>query len=152
MATAAGPKRSLGTTNDTLDLSLLVAAVATPAAGAVATFLGTVRTPNGGRTVAWIEYEGYAAMIHAEMDRIANEQASRHGLTGMAIWHRLGRCLPGEASIAIVACSPHRDAALAAVKEALTTCKERLPVWKLERTDAGDAWVDGSVVEGSVVP
>lgn len=130
-----------------LDLDALQAAVADPRAGAIASFLGTVRSPNRGRTVHDIVYEGYDAMIRAEMERIADDAEARHGLTGVAIAHRLGRCLPGEASIAIVACSPHRDAAFDAVRELLNAAKARLPVWKHETDEEGPHWVEGQVVD-----
>jgi molybdopterin synthase catalytic subunit len=137
----------LGLTREPLDLAPLIAGVADARSGAVASFLGTVRSPNRGRTVHRIDYQGYDAMIEAELARIAAELREAHPLLGLAIVHRLGVCLPGEASIAIVACSPHREAAFDACRDALERSKARLPIWKHEVDDHGDHWVEGHVVE-----
>lgn len=144
-----GYRRALGTTHDPLDLPSLIEAVADERSGAIASFLGTVRSPNFGRVVHGIDYEGYEAMIASELGRIADELHERHGLLGVAMVHRLGPCLPGEASIALVACSPHRDAAFDACRDALEACKARLPVWKHEHDEDGPRWVEGAVVDES---
>lgn len=142
-----GCARVLGVTDEPLDLAALIAAVADPRSGAVASFLGTVRSPNRGRIVHGIDYEGYGAMIDAELARIADDLQARYGLLGLAMQHRLGPHAPGDASIALVACSPHRDAAFDACREALEACKARLPVWKHEHDEDGAHWVEGSVVD-----
>jgi molybdopterin synthase catalytic subunit len=142
-----GCRRVLGVTHEVLDLPGLITVLADPRSGAVASFLGTVRSPNHGRVVHRIDYEGYEAMIEAELGRIADELQETHGLLGLAMVHRLGPCDPGEASIAIVACSPHRDAAFDACRAALEACKARLPVWKHEHDEDGTHWVAGSVVD-----
>lgn len=144
-------RQRLGVTRDPLDLPRLIEHVADPRSGAVASFLGTVRSPNRGRTVHAIDYEGYEAMIDAELGRIAQELRDAYPLLGLAMVHRLGRCLPGEASIAIVACTPHRAASFDACRDALDACKARLPVWKHEEDEEGVHWVDGNVVESATL-
>lgn len=140
-------RQRLLSTRDPLDVGALASEVGDARSGAIASFVGTVRSPNHGREVFWIDYEGYDAMIDAELARIANELRETFPLLGLALAHRLGRCLPGEASIAIVACSPHRDAAFDACREALERCKARLPIWKHESDEGGEHWVDGRVVD-----
>jgi len=144
-------REHLGITREPLDLHTLIDRVADPRSGAVASFLGTVRSPNHGRTVHAIDYEGYDAMINAELARIALDLRDAYPLLGLAMVHRLGRCLPGEASIAIVACTPHRAASFDACRDALDACKARLPVWKHEEDDEGAHWVDGNVVESATL-
>ena len=59
--------------------------------------------------------------------------------------HRLGTIPVGEASIAIVAAAPHRDAAFAACRYVIEEVKKRLPIWKKEMHADGTAtWVDPS--------
>jgi molybdopterin synthase catalytic subunit len=140
-------REHLGLTHDPLDLGALIAEVADPRSGAVASFLGTVRSPNRGRAVHRIDYQGYEAMVDAELRRIGAELREAYPLLGLAVVHRLGVCLPGEASIAIVACSPHRDAAFDACRDALERSKARLPIWKHEADEDGDHWVEGHVVQ-----
>ena len=50
----------------------------------------------------------------------------------LGLHHRLGRLEIGEASIAIVVASPHRDAGFAALRAAIEAVKRDLPVWKRE--------------------
>lgn len=130
-------------THDPLDIGELVAAATTEPCGAVASFVGTVRSPNRGRAVVAIDYQGYDAMLLPLMREIAASLRERYDLHRLVLVHRLGVLRPGEASIAIVAATPHRDDAFAACRDALELCKERLPVWKLERHEEGDEWVAG---------
>lgn len=152
-AGGAGPiRRHLCVTHDPLDPQDLAARVGDARSGAVTSFLGTVRSPDRGEPVDWIDYEGYEPMIEAELARIADGLLEDLPLLGIAIAHRLGRCRPGEASIAIVACSPHRDAAFEGCREALERCKARLPIWKRECSARGERWIAGRTVPGSTLP
>jgi molybdopterin synthase catalytic subunit len=47
----------------------------------------------------------------------------------------------GEASVAIVAVSPHRDAAFDAARYAIDETKGRAPIWKAERFEDGHVWI-----------
>lgn len=112
--------------------------------GAVATFSGTVRSPNAGQQVEHIDYQGYEAMILTQMKRAATELRERFELGHIVFAHRLGRLEPGEASIVIVVSSAHRKDALLATHAAIDRLKEILPVWKLEVTPDGGRWIPGS--------
>ena len=103
---------TLRLTREPIDLAPLIAAVADPECGAQAIFIGTVRDRNDGREVIAIDYSAYATMAERVLERIAVDlEASAPGLR-VALCHRLGKLAVGEASIAIVATSPRRDAAL----------------------------------------
>ena len=134
-----------------LDPGAIAASVRTDACGAIASFVGTVRSPNRGEAVSHLEYEGYEAMILAEMHRIADELRAAYGVAAVALAHRLGRLEVGEASIVVAAASPHRRAALAACDRGIDLCKERLPVWKREVTASGESWVEGASSAGPVL-
>ena len=131
-------------TEKALDVSACLAHVSDPKYGAVSSFLGTVRSPNRGQPVLYIDYEGYEAMILAQMNRAAAELRERFDLGRLVFGHRLGRLAPGEASIVIVVSSAHRKDALLATHAAIDRLKEILPVWKLEATPDGAGWVEGS--------
>lgn len=126
-----------------IELGELLAQAADPAWGARASFVGSVRSPNRGATVHHIDYEGYRAMMLAEMRRLADEVAARHALGRCVIVHRLGRLQPGEVSLAVVVASPHRQDALQACEALVEGLKARLPVWKYEVDDAGGTFVAG---------
>lgn len=115
-----------------------------PSHGAQAYFVGTVRSPNMGKVVHAIDYEGYEPMARREMLGAAEQARARHG-TDLRIYivHRLGRLLPGEASILIGVASPHRRAALEACDFLIEHLKVHLPVWKHEHDEDGEHWVSG---------
>jgi molybdopterin synthase catalytic subunit/molybdopterin converting factor small subunit len=128
-------------TEQPLSLEAVIAEVADERAGAIATFTGTVRRESRGRTVLYLEYEAYAEMAEDVMAQLAAELERRHGLAAIAMHHRVGRIEIGEASVVIGVSAPHRDAALAACKDAIDTLKQTVPVWKKEVYDGGEEWV-----------
>ena len=131
-------------TESPLDIAACTARVSRPEYGAVSSFLGTVRSPNYGQAVSFIEYQGYETMIVTQMQRAAAELRAQFELGRIVFGHRLGKLLPGEASIVIVVSSAHRKEALLATHAAIDRLKELLPVWKLEGTSEGQHWVAGS--------
>ena len=127
--------------DEPLSLERVVSEVASEDAGAIATFVGTTRAHSRGHEVVRLEYEAYAGMAEAEMERIAAELKERHQLVDVAIHHRVGPVEIGETSVVIAVSAPHRDAALAACKEAIDTLKETVPLWKKELYVGGEAWI-----------
>ena len=124
-----------------LSLDAAVAEVADENAGAVATFLGTVRRRSRGRNVVHLEYEAYAEMAADVMAQLAANLAARYELCAVAIHHRVGRVEIGEASVAIAVSAPHRQDALAACKDAIDTLKQTVPLWKKEVYEGGERWI-----------
>ena len=111
-----------------LDPAAALAVVAHPSAGASTLFVGTVRERHAGREVEGIDYSAYEAMAERVLARIEAElEAETPGLR-VAIVHRLGALAVGEASIAIAASSPRREAAQAAAKIALERVKREAPI------------------------
>jgi molybdopterin synthase catalytic subunit/molybdopterin converting factor small subunit len=132
---------ALRLTGDPVDIDAVIAEVADERAGAVATFVGTVRERSRGRTVLHLEYEAYEGMAEAVMVRIANDLKAKYELCEVAITHRVGRVDIGEASVAIAVSAPHRHDALAACHEAIDTLKVEVPLWKKEVYDGGEEWI-----------
>jgi len=128
-------------TEEPLSLEAVAAEVADERAGAVATFAGTVRRQSRGREVELLEYEAYAEMAEDVMTKLAADLQSRHELCAVAIHHRVGRLEIGEASVVIAVSAPHRQAALAACKEAIDRLKETVPLWKKEVYEGGEEWL-----------
>ncbi len=141
---AARPDDHFFVTEAELLLAPYQALVSAPEYGAVTSFVGTVRSPNRGQSVRYIDYQGYDAMMYAQMKVLSDELRARFDVGGVVIAHRLGRLEPGDASIVIVVSSPHRRAALEACHAAIDRAKELLPVWKYEVTDESATWVQGS--------
>jgi molybdopterin synthase catalytic subunit len=124
-----------------LDLQTAVAEAASDNAGAVATFVGTVRRKSRGRDVLFLEYEAFEEMAEPMLARLAAELKAKHGLCEVAIHHRLGRVEIGEPSVVIAVSAAHRAAALEACREAIDTLKGTIPLWKKEVYAGGEEWI-----------
>jgi molybdopterin synthase catalytic subunit/molybdopterin converting factor small subunit len=128
-------------TNQPIDPASVIEEVSDPKAGAIATFLGTTRVESRGRTVRYLDYEGYGGMVEKVMAELAEGLTEKHDLCAVAITHRIGRVEIGEISVAIAVSAPHRAAALAACSEAIDTLKETVPLWKKEVYEGGEEWI-----------
>ena len=128
-------------THDPLDADALTRSVASPRAGAVVLFLGTVRAVTGDEVTLALEYDAYAPMAAAQLDKLEADVRARWPVIGVALAHRLGRLEVGEVSVAVAVSSPHRVDAFEAAKYAIDTLKADVPIWKKDVRPAGDAWV-----------
>jgi MoaE-MoaD fusion protein len=126
---------------DPLSLDAAVREVADEHAGAIATFTGTTRIESRGRRVVHLDYEAYEGMAERVMAEIADELKRRYDLCEIAIHHRVGRVGIGDTSVVIAVSAPHREAALAACKDAIDTLKEQVPLWKKEIYEGGEEWI-----------
>jgi molybdopterin synthase catalytic subunit len=124
-----------------LDIAAVLREVEDPGAGAVASFVGTVRNHSRGRDVQYLDYEAFEEMAEPMLARLGSELTERHGLFAVAIHHRLGRVEIGEASVVIAVSAPHRSAALDACREAIETLKTTIPLWKKEVYAGGEEWI-----------
>jgi molybdopterin synthase catalytic subunit len=124
-----------------LDVARVVDEAASEDAGAVATFVGTVRRRSRDRDVQYLEYEAFEEMAEPMLVRLADDLTARHGLTRVAIHHRVGRVEIGEPSVVIAVSAPHRAAALDACREAIDTLKGTIPLWKKEVYAGGEEWI-----------
>jgi molybdopterin converting factor subunit 1 len=136
-------------------LSDLEARLATDEDGAVVGFVGRTRVSPGtpapgqeaeaarhaGRSVEALGYEAHETMALRVLTTIADEIAERFGVERLAIVHRTGDVPLGEASIVVVAASPHRDAAFRAARYAIDETKTRAPIWKAEHFADGHVWI-----------
>ena len=124
-----------------LDVAAVIAEAESADAGAIASFVGTVRRRSRSRDVLYLEYEAFEEMAEPMLKALAAELTAKHGLNSVAIHHRVGRVEIGEASVAIAVSAAHRTAALDACREAIDTLKETIPLWKKEFYDGGDEWI-----------
>ncbi len=77
------------------------------------------------------------------MDEVkANWPSARLG-----VHHRIGRLELGEASIVIVAASPHRADAFSACRYTIERVKQIVPIWKHEHFEGGDVWLEGATAD-----
>jgi molybdopterin synthase catalytic subunit/molybdopterin converting factor small subunit len=128
-------------TESPLDLAAVVRDVEDERAGAIATFVGTVRSRSRDRDVLHLEYEAYEGMAEQVMGELAESLKAKYDLCEVAMTHRVGRVAIGEASVLIAVSAPHRRAALDACREAIDTLKQTVPLWKKEVYEGGEEWV-----------
>jgi molybdopterin synthase catalytic subunit len=131
-------------TRHPIDTRRLAARLVTGGEGAVVTFEGTVRNHTGGRRTLYLNYEGYEPMGLRTMAEIGRELAGSFAVERIAMVHRLGRLLVGEASVAIIVTAAHRRPAFEAALAAIDRIKKRVPIWKKEHFADGEVWVEGA--------
>ncbi len=111
--------------------------------GGVGCFVGTVRATAG---VTSMTLEHYPGMTERAMAEIAAEAERRWELLGCTLIHRVGRLLPGEPIVLVLAASAHRAAALEATGFLIDWLKTSAPFWKKETFSNGaEAWVAARV-------
>jgi molybdopterin synthase catalytic subunit len=130
-------------TRHAIDNKGVIARLMTGAEGAVVTFEGTVRNHTKGRATLCLDYECYESMALKMMAQIGREIVASHQIERIAMVHRLGRMLIGEASVAVIVTAPHRRAAFDAALEGINRLKKLVPIWKKEHFVDGEVWVEG---------
>jgi len=123
-----------------LSLDEVVAAVGGGGAGAVVTFTGTVRAATGGRRVVRLEYEAWRPVAERVLARIGGEVGATHG-AALAVVHRVGVLVPGDAAVVIAAAAERRGPAFRACEDCLERLKREAPIWKREVFEDGAEWV-----------
>jgi MoaE-MoaD fusion protein len=127
--------RAARITQDPLDLARLAALVSDPRAGAVVCFEGVTRE------VSHLDYETYAEMAEPMLRAIAAEEARRHGLTAIAVEHRIGRVPLSEASVIVAASGPHRGETFDGARAVIDRLKDEAPIFKQEEGE----WIEGAL-------
>ena len=149
-------------THEPIDSAAVTNSVQDPAAGAVVSFLGTVREITDSlrtesrrtesrrtesrrtesRRTESLEYECYAEMAEKKLAELEADARSRWPLVECAIVHRLGFLPVGETSIVIAVSSAHRRVAFEAGQWLIDRIKEVVPIWKKENyADGTSDWV-----------
>jgi molybdopterin synthase catalytic subunit len=107
-------------------------------AGAVCTFLGTVRDLTGDRETVGLAYEAYGEMALEKLTELESEARRRWPIVDLAVVHRTGDLAPGDVSVVVAVSTPHRQHAFEACRWLMDTLKEVVPIWKRE------TWADGT--------
>jgi molybdopterin synthase catalytic subunit len=116
--------------------------VRSPLAGAVCTFLGTVREVTGDRRTVALTYEAYQEMALKKMAELEEEARRRWPVIELALVHRVGDLALGEVSVVVAVSCPHRQESFDACRWLIDTLKDVVPIWKKETWAEGDQeWV-----------
>jgi molybdopterin synthase catalytic subunit len=115
--------------------------------GAVASFVGTVRTQSDGSTVTALELEHYPGMTEKAIEAMIDEAQRRFDIRAARVVHRVGRMLPGEQIVLVAVTSAHRGQAFQACEFLMDYLKTQAPFWKKESGPEGERWVDARVAD-----
>jgi molybdopterin synthase catalytic subunit len=127
-----------------LDPARLLSEVQAPSCGGIVVFVGEVRAEDEpGRRLVALEYQAYAPLAADQLRAIAEEGAARWPTARIALAHRTGRLVVGEASVAIAVACPHRADAFACCRHLIDRLKEAVPIWKREIDADGGRWLEG---------
>ncbi|SIO34681.1 molybdopterin synthase catalytic subunit [Singulisphaera sp. GP187] len=121
-----------------IDHAALTERVRSNQAGAVCSFLGTVREMTGDRQTMALDYEAYPEMALKKLGELEAEARQRWPILDVALVHRVGHLGLGEISVVVAVSCPHRHQAFDACRWLIDTLKEVVPIWKKE------VWADGS--------
>jgi molybdopterin synthase catalytic subunit len=110
--------------------------------GGIGCFVGIVRGEAGGRPITAMTLEHYPPMTERAMRAIAEDAEKRWDLLGTTVVHRVGRLVPGERIVLVLAAAAHRGPALEATGFLIDWLKTKAPFWKKEHFADGSAeWV-----------
>ena len=111
-------------------------------AGALATFIGSVRNSAHGDDVEAMDLEAYPGFTEKQIGEIEADAQARFDVIDTLVVHRYGRMLPGEAIVLVAALSKHRREALQAVDYLMDRLKTEAPFWKKEVRSGGAEWIE----------
>ena len=129
-----------------LDIATLIADASSPACGAIASFVGTVRESasvdeNSGKPVTQLDYEAHPTLAPEKLRAVAMQATEKWPLERVVAVHRTGACELGEPTVVIACASAHRGDALEACHWMIDEIKASVPIWKKEIYSDGSTWV-----------
>lgn len=138
-------------TDQPISIEEVVHKVIRPEAGAVTTFIGTVRELTNGKRTLFLQYEAYVSMAEKMLAQIGIEIKERWPEAEVAITHRIGRLEISDIAVVIAVSTPHRKDAYEANRYAIERIKQIVPIWKKEYWEDGTEWV-GNQLETKAYP
>ena len=136
--------------SEPLDITEHEVRVADDTAGAVVSFVGTVRNHDGGRLVSRLEYHAHPSAAEVLAQIAADVARSTSERCRLAVSHRVGQLEIGDVALACAVSAAHRGTAFAVCAELVEAVKMRLPIWKLQVfSDGAEEWVGSSDAPGS---
>lgn len=126
---------------EALSADEVLAAIADPAAGGTALFIGTVRNHDHDQSVDALGYEAHPDAL-ARLREVAEEVAADSRVIALAAIHRTGDLAIGDAAVIVGVSAAHRDAAFEASRRLIDDLKAKVPIWKHQRfSDGATEWV-----------
>jgi len=111
-------------------------------AGAVVSFLGTVRDFSRGKQVTRLDFERYPGMAEGELGRLEKDAMEKFDILECLVIHRWGEIGVNGNIVLILVAGAHRGPAFDACRWTIDELKKRVPIWKNEYTSDGSRWVE----------
>jgi molybdopterin synthase catalytic subunit len=86
-------------------------------------------------------------MVEKVLKKIEKEIFKRWNITRFAAILRIGDLYVGELSVVVAVSSEHRKDAFEACEYGIDNIKNRCPIWKKEKVESGELWVEGVTVQ-----
>ena len=146
---AVNPRAAVSIQTDDFDLTAEVAALRAgdDGVGAVVSFVGTVRSSNGGPAVSAMELEHYPGMTEKAIAGMVALAQQRFGIRAARVVHRVGLLDAGAQIVLVAVTATHRGQAFQACEFLMDYLKTQAPFWKKETTPDGARWVDARVAD-----
>lgn len=128
-------------THSPISVEALINKVSRREAGAITTFIGTVREFTKGKKTLSLEYQAYEPMAVKMLSQIGDEIQQKWPDALTAITHRVGKLDITEVAVVIAVSSPHRKTAYEANEYAIERIKQIVPIWKKEFWEDGTKWI-----------
>jgi molybdopterin synthase catalytic subunit len=110
-------------------------------AGAITTFIGTVRELTHGKKTLYLVYESYEPMAVKKLEQIGQEIEEKWSGSKVAITHRVGKLDITDIAVVIAVSTPHRADSYEANRYAIERIKQIVPIWKKEHWEDGQEWI-----------
>ncbi|MBU9721822.1 MULTISPECIES: molybdenum cofactor biosynthesis protein MoaE [Bacillaceae] len=120
-------------------------------AGAINTFIGTVREMTKGKKTLYLKYDAYVPMAEKKLQQIGEEILKDFPEAKVAITHRIGELAICDIAVVIAVSTPHRADSYTASRYAIERIKEIVPIWKKEHWEDGEEWI-GDQLEKTPYP
>jgi len=108
-------------------------------AGAIASFIGTVRDDGATEALTLSHYPGFT---DAQIEGFVKQAETRWNLKASLILHRVGRMIAGEPIVLVAVASTHRREAFEACDFLMDKLKCEAPFWKQETVDGEKKWIE----------
>ncbi|GAA0593046.1 molybdopterin synthase catalytic subunit MoaE [Virgibacillus siamensis] len=128
-------------TDKPINIDECIEKVVRPDAGAVNTFIGTVREFTKGKRTLYLEYQAYVPMAEKMLRQIGEEIREKWTDADTVIAHRTGHLDISDVAVVIAVSTPHRNDAFEASRYAIERIKEMVPIWKKEHWEDGTKWI-----------
>ncbi|MRX71608.1 molybdenum cofactor biosynthesis protein MoaE [Bacillus lacus] len=138
---AAAPIKQYEVTDQPISVEETVSKVMSRNAGAITTFIGTVRELTNGKKTLYLQYEAYQSMAEKLLQDIGRDISERWPGARAAISHRTGILQISDIAVVIAVSTPHRKEAYEANAYAIEKIKELVPIWKKEYWENGESWI-----------